>query len=403
MQESGNEIVVVTFNYRVGAFGFLAGDQIASNGSLNAGLLDQRFLFEWVQQHIDKFGGDPAHVTLDGTSAGAGSVLHHLTAFSGRNDHLFQAAISDSLYDPFQPNCSFYQYQFDAIANATGCASATDPLSCLRSVNSTILNDVNIAYPYPGRTTAGLFPYGPCVDGDFIADTTDNLLSSGKFIQLPLLLGNDNDEGSIFAPNATDSTNVTDFFADNYPLLTPTEVNSIVFQEYLYLEDTSTPMHGQYFALAQTAYSEATFICPSNNLVSVYAAMIPTGATAAPVWNYRYAVVSPSNAAAGLGTPHTYQDPAYWGPGDPDFNNQAGYAEANAVVIPLVSSYWTSFIKTYDVNIDAAPGAPVWANYSSNQARLLFNNTGAYPENVPSDQNARCNFWLKTVAPDLDQ
>lgn len=404
IQESGNDVVVTVFNYRVGAFGFLAGEQVATNGSLNAGLLDQRFFFDWVKQHIDKFGGDPEHVTLVGDSAGAGSILHHLTAYSGRNDDLFHAAIFDSLFVPFQPSCSFYQYQFDAFANGTGCATDPDPLSCLRAKDSTTLNTANIAYPYPGRTGGALFPYTPCVDGDFIADTTDKLLSAGKFIQVPLLLGNANDEGTIFAPNAASSTEVTDFFADNYPLLTADEVHSIVFQEYLYLEDTSTPMHAQYFALAATAYGESTFTCPSNNVASLYAAALPpTCDNAAPVWNYRYAVLSPANAAAGLGTIHTYQDPAFWGPGDPDYVNQTGYAEANAAVIPLVAGYWTSFAKTYDVNAQAAPGAPRWEAYGSDQKRLLFNNTGAYMENVPSDQDARCSFWLQTVATDLNQ
>ena len=405
VEESGSDIVVVTFNYRVGPFGFLAGEQVAQNGSLNAGLLDQRFFFEWVQKNIDKFGGDPGHVILDGTSAGAGSLLHHLTAYSGRNDNLFQAAISDSLFVPFQPTCSFYQYQFDAFANNSGCANSADVLACLRAADSATLNASNIGYTYPNQTGQALFPYGPCVDGDLIADTTDKLLADGKFIQVPLLLGNVNDEGSLFAPNATDSGEINDFFANNYPLLTADEVSSIL-TEYLYLEDTDTPMHGQFFALAQTAYGESTFICPSNNLASVYASVLTPYASAnnsAPVWNYRYAVLSAANAAAGTGTTHAYQVPAYWGPGNPDYYNNPDYAEANAITIPLVSGYWTSFVKTYDVNAQAATGAPTWEAYGNDQKRLLFNNTGAYMENIPSDQDARCKFWLQTIATDLDQ
>lgn len=47
-------IVIVTFNYRVGPYGFLASQQVADNGNLNAGLLDQRKVFEWVQSYIYK-------------------------------------------------------------------------------------------------------------------------------------------------------------------------------------------------------------------------------------------------------------------------------------------------------------------------------------------------------------
>ncbi|KAL9087334.1 MAG: hypothetical protein Q9159_003680 [Coniocarpon cinnabarinum] len=402
IEESGNDIIVITFNYRVGAFGFLAGKEVAANGTLNAGLMDQRL------------GGDPNHITLDGTSAGAGSVMHHLTAYSGRNDNLFQAGISDSLFVPFQPACSYYQYQYDAFSKAAGCATASDSLTCLRGLDSATLNEANVGYPYPNRTMAAnysadiepaaLFPYGPCVDGDFIADGTNALLSGGQIIHVPLLLGNDNDEGSIFAPNATSSNEIDAFFADNYPLLAFDEARSIDFQEYLYLESESTPMHGQFFALASAAYGESTFICPSNNLASAFADMLsscPTTDGQAPVWNYRYAVVSPDNAAAGLGTPHTYQDAAYWGSGDNDWTPE--FNEVNAAVIPLVSGYWTSFIKTYDPNAMAAVGAPVWEAYGKEQNRLLFNNTGAYMESVPADQNARCSYWRDALGPDLHQ
>lgn len=59
---------------QLGAFGFLSSDEVARRGALNAGLLDQQFALEWIQQHIEKFGGDSSRVTISGLSAGAGSV-----------------------------------------------------------------------------------------------------------------------------------------------------------------------------------------------------------------------------------------------------------------------------------------------------------------------------------------
>lgn len=50
---------------------------------VNAGLLDQKFAFEWIQEHIAKFGGDPSKVTIAGLSAGAGSVMLHTIAYGG--------------------------------------------------------------------------------------------------------------------------------------------------------------------------------------------------------------------------------------------------------------------------------------------------------------------------------
>jgi carboxylesterase type B len=53
----------VSLNYRVGAFGWLAGQDVQRNGDANAGLLDQRAALMWVQKYITKFGGDPNNGT----------------------------------------------------------------------------------------------------------------------------------------------------------------------------------------------------------------------------------------------------------------------------------------------------------------------------------------------------
>ncbi len=54
VQKSGNNVIFVNFNYRVGVFGFLGGEAVREDGDLNAGLLDQRYLLQWVQKHIHK-------------------------------------------------------------------------------------------------------------------------------------------------------------------------------------------------------------------------------------------------------------------------------------------------------------------------------------------------------------
>lgn len=59
---------------RLGAFGFLPSNITAKAGLLNVGLYDQMMLFEWIQDNIHKFGGDPDQVTIFGLSAGAHSV-----------------------------------------------------------------------------------------------------------------------------------------------------------------------------------------------------------------------------------------------------------------------------------------------------------------------------------------
>ena len=66
----GQEVIYVSVNYRVGGFGFLAGSELAKEGSTNLGLRDQRLGLEWVAENIAAFGGDPTKVTIWGESAG---------------------------------------------------------------------------------------------------------------------------------------------------------------------------------------------------------------------------------------------------------------------------------------------------------------------------------------------
>lgn len=71
---SEEPFIAVSFGYRLGALGFLPSSLSKKEGILNLGLRDQVLLFEWVQENIKHFGGDPDNVTLFGLSAGAHSV-----------------------------------------------------------------------------------------------------------------------------------------------------------------------------------------------------------------------------------------------------------------------------------------------------------------------------------------
>jgi carboxylesterase type B len=73
---SEEPFIAVTFGYRLGALGFLPSSVSKKEGLLNLGLRDQSFLFQWVQENIALFGGDPGTVTLFGLSAGAHSVRY---------------------------------------------------------------------------------------------------------------------------------------------------------------------------------------------------------------------------------------------------------------------------------------------------------------------------------------
>ena len=115
---AANGVVVINFNYRLGAFGFLAVPEDGVSG--NFGLMDQRVVLHWVQRNVRAFGGDPSRVTLFGESAGAKSIsLHLLMAGSG---DLFQNAILQS--NPFA-----YQYRNLELASWIG-EGLKNMLSC---------------------------------------------------------------------------------------------------------------------------------------------------------------------------------------------------------------------------------------------------------------------------------
>jgi carboxylesterase type B len=196
---SNGNIIYVSIQYRLGLFGFLGGNEIAQDGVLNAGLLDQRLALEWVQRHIQAFGGDPARVTIWGGSAGGGSVTYQLIAGGGYDDPPFSAAIAE--YPWWQPllNASTQERQYRTALSLTNC---TD-LNCLRSLPSATLEMANegdqiASYPGPGDGY-GTFWFGPVVDGKFIRRLPNLEFQSGNFYKVPLIVDHDAYEGFVFS------------------------------------------------------------------------------------------------------------------------------------------------------------------------------------------------------------
>lgn len=193
LRASGTSIVIVSFNYRVGPFGFLASAEVQKGGSLNNGLKDQRQLLRWVQQHIRQFGGNPGHVVLGGASAGAASVTLQSIAYGGRNDGLFHGVAAESQSFPALRTVADSQYQYDQLVERTGCSAKktgkSDTLACLRGLKSATLDKYNIKTAFPGATGLPIFAYNPTLDLDFIQDYPLNLFGSGRFVKVPAIYG----------------------------------------------------------------------------------------------------------------------------------------------------------------------------------------------------------------------
>ncbi|XP_032400331.1 acetylcholinesterase [Etheostoma spectabile] len=191
-------VIVVSMNYRIGAFGFLALHG-SSEAPGNVGLLDQRMALQWVQDNIHFFGGNPKQVTIFGESAGAASVGFHLLSPDSRPT--FTRAILQSGV----PNCPWASVSpAEARRRATllgklvGCNGGNDTelVDCLRSKSPQELIDQE--WQVLPWSALFRFSFVPVVDGEVVPDTPEAMLSSGNFKDTQILLGINQDEGSYF-------------------------------------------------------------------------------------------------------------------------------------------------------------------------------------------------------------
>ncbi len=176
------QTIFVAGNYRVGAFGWLAGSYMESVAQPNAGLYDQALLFEWVQEYIDLVGGDSTQVSAWGESAGAISILHHLIRKDGTHDPLFQTFFAQSpgfewAWDN-SPGGKLDQ-TFSSFSKLADCGEGHN-ISCLREAEVEKIQAANQELFNVIRQT-GLFPVGPAVDGNWVKSIPAVAFSQSKF------------------------------------------------------------------------------------------------------------------------------------------------------------------------------------------------------------------------------
>ncbi|KAM0434626.1 hypothetical protein ACHAPT_003724 [Fusarium lateritium] len=387
IENSDNNIIFVNFNYRVGLFGFLAGKDVKEDGDLNVGLLDQRLLLKWLQEHISKFGGDPDHVVIHGESAGAGSVALQLVAYGGRDDGLFAGAISESTFLPGQPKLEDLEYQYEDIATKLDCLDAKDRMACLRGKSSKDLQKFNTQGPFDGRNYPATFYWAPCTDGDFFPDYPYTLYERGDFVEVPLLFGACTNEGSRYAVDAGSSDQMIRFMLNEYPYLTDNDTETILD---LYPREPRLPKHDIWFPSASRAYGEVTFICPVNNILNA----VSSSSNGTDIWSYRYNVQIKEFVEAGRGVPHVANTPAVFGPSMTPSQSGASYRTYNAPMVPIVMNYWISFVRALDPNKYRYEDTPRWENWGDDQRRLVFELGNMTMESVDKGERERCEAWL---------
>ncbi|SPO04163.1 related to triacylglycerol lipase II precursor [Cephalotrichum gorgonifer] len=189
-------IIAASMDYRLSGWGFLGSQEAVDAGVANLGLKDQRLSLYWIAENIAAFGGDPSKVTIFGESAGGHSVASQALAYGGVDDGLFRAMIIQSAGGgPRGPDLTTYTARYNRLAADVGC-DGDDKLDCLRRVPFDALNAA-IA-----NSTSG---FGPVYDGDFIRGSNGKQLREGNYVKVPLLIGTNADEGTLFAGSPMNS------------------------------------------------------------------------------------------------------------------------------------------------------------------------------------------------------
>lgn len=323
--------VLVTVNYRVGAFGFLAHPALSAESphgaSGNYGLLDAIAALRWVRANIRAFGGDPARVSAFGESAGAALIALLLTSPLAAGT--FDRAILQSP-GSFRPLCSLAEAE---AAGSLAGASATE----LRALPAEAVLALNAKLgPAIRGLTVGR-PLRPIVDGWSLPLDEAAAYRSGAFAAVPAIVGTNADEGRYFGSGVpvTDRVDLQRYLAANFGAAA--EEASIFYGSR---DDAGAA------AAARAAFADAQFGYGARELARAIAAR------GVPVYRYVFTCAAPD----GLPPTHTDEIPYVFGTGS--------FGPRERPVSDAVLAAWVRFAAGADPN---GAGLPVWETYESDR------------------------------------
>lgn len=320
------DVVIVSFNYRLGRFGFFAHPALGKDG--NWGLMDQISALKWVQRNIASFGGDPAKVTIFGESAGGESVLR-LMASPGVKGLFARAIVASGGGRDDWPTLAEAQVKGQVFGARAGAADA----AALRALPADkVLGSLALMSKEEDRYS------GPITDGTIVPAHADAIFAAGKQARIPYIIGSNDDElGFIPAP----------FRA---------MVNSPIEKEL-----------GAATAGVKAAYAgegEANRRLGGDVIFAepALAFGLLQARAGAPTFLYRFGYVAEAQRKPDVGAVHA-SDVAF------QFGNLAPDATAaDRAAAKLIGDYWTNFAKTGDPN---GGGLPVWSPLDSEAPKLL--------------------------------
>ncbi|OAA67245.1 carboxylesterase family protein [Niveomyces insectorum RCEF 264] len=313
---AGPDIVGVSFNYRVGALGFLGWTGDDDDAPLNLGLWDQQTLFAWVRANIGHFGGDADNITIMGLSAGAHSIGHHLLYYPP-GAAPFHKAIMESgaptaraiwYPDHPRPRAQLREFLVAAGVFPAGDAGSTSSTATTAAVTFPRQQDILPrlrALPLARLVAASravwnayqrnvCWPFQPVVDGRLVRDLPLRTWHARQRQQppghrvasVPVLTGFDSNEGTLFVPgdraHADTDAAFRSFFATLVPTLTSGSSGSsgegdLDALSRLYPDPVTDPSRSPYvldphamppgvtgrqWARLEAAYAHYAYICP---------------------------------------------------------------------------------------------------------------------------------------------
>ncbi len=347
-------IIFVSFNYRLGIFGFLSHPLLTAesphHSSGNYALMDQIAALTWVRKNIQAFGGDPNHVTIAGQSAGSASVNCLLASPLARG--LFQGAIGESgslvLENPLLKMRSLQEAEKegDRIAKKLNAAD----LSSLRAIPANELE----------QKTGGFF--SPITDGYVMPVSVAEAFKKGLQTHVPLMTGWNGDEGfllsinsrEIFAKQAGEFGTDSNLFKRYFPSRTDSE--SIASQIRLSVDKT-IGVAEYIWALKQNENRS------SNTFLYLFERKPPAEGDKKRFGAYHTAEI-------GYALYNLDSIQRAWLPVDRDLEK-------------LMSAYWVQFVKTGNPN---ATGLPMWQPFSREDPQAMVFNDSSSSQILPGKE-----------------
>jgi para-nitrobenzyl esterase len=362
-------VILVTINYRLGVFGFLALPELAAEqgGSAgNYGLMDMVAALNWVKSNIASFGGNPNNVTIFGESAGSFAVSTLMAAPSAHG--LFAKAIGES----------GGALSSGTLAMQTLAARGPKEEEWMKSTGANTLAELR-AIPttkileFAGKK--GTVGFGPVIDGKFLTESVLDTYLAGKQAHVPLLAGFNRDEGSWMANGMT---------VEKWKALA-TQRFPGKEEDFLKLYPSATD--------AELARSAADFGGDAFIAYGTWKWMeIHRKTGASPVYRYKLDLASPTSKYH-PGNFAFHSDDIEYVFGTLDTRPGATWREEDRTLSDQMMDYWTNFAKNGDPNGVDAKGVPLptWPKYGEGDPVLHLD---APVTSRPDENRARYEFWM---------